>query len=193
MKFDVITHYYLPDKPPFLSLSDLDGDADNIVFQQMLNRHKVDPHYQRRYGVDYLNTRKQVETKLKKLFVKRGGIPTRRHPIYFVLGVSNWFKSINTQHLDIQIPISDLPRDKVSITFPDSYIAMTAKDKPYFEKVYFLDEIEEMIANYGVPTDSVPQSYDRYWEGNFEHYFEVQVWDDDILNQYSEVIDIKVG
>jgi len=31
----------------------------------------------------------------------------------------------------------------------------------------------------------VPESYDRYWEGDFEHYFEVQVWDDEVLRKYS--------
>lgn len=184
MNLHLITHYYLPDKQPFLSLSDLNGDIDHPAFQEMLNRHKVDPHYNRRFGINYLKTRMAVEEKLRDCFIKRGGNPVRQHPVYFILGESRWFQSLNGNHVKLQIPIPVLPNDKVSVTFPDSYLAMTASTKPYFEKIYFLNELEELVTKYGVPKDIVPDSYERYWEGDFEHYFEVQVWDDEVLHPY---------
>lgn len=182
MKSKNITHYYLSDRKPFLSLSDIGEDTSNPIFQEMLNRHKTDPAYNRRFGLNYLNTRMSVEDKLRNCFIKRGGKPERKHPIYFVLGESKWFENLNGSHKSIQLPIEELPQDKVSITFPDSYLSMTAKDKPYYEEVYFLDEIEEVISKYGTPQDNVPKSYDKYWEGDFEIYYEVQVWSDSILN-----------
>ena len=184
MNLDVITHYYLIDKQPFLSLSDLDGDTNSPTFKEMLNRHKFDPQYNRRFGLNYLETRKRVEEQLRDLFIKRGGNPSREYPIYFVLGESKWFKNLNEKHIEIQIPISELPRDKVSITFPDSYLTMTACDKPYYKKVHLINEVDEIISKYGLPDDAVPETYEKYWEGDFEHYFEVQIWDDNILKKY---------
>lgn len=184
MNPEIITHYHLSGRQPFLSLSGLNSNVESPIFQEMLNRHKTDTGYNRRYGVDYLNIRRQVEEKLRKRFIERGGKPKRQYPIYFVLGESKWFQSINDNQVKVQIPICDLPNDRVSITFPDSFLAMTATHKPYFEKVYFLNEINELIAEYGRPKDEVPETYEKYWEGDFELYYEVQVWDDEILLPY---------
>jgi hypothetical protein len=81
----------------------------------MLNRHKSDPHYHRRFGIDYLKTRMMVEKKLRDCFVARGGKPNRKYPVYFVLGESKWFHSLNGNHVSVQIPISALPNDRVSV------------------------------------------------------------------------------
>lgn len=184
MNIEYITHYHLSDRPPFLSLSDLEGDTTNPIFQKMLNRHKTDVNYNRRYGVNYLEIRMAIEERLRKCFIDRGGKPTRKYPIYFVLGESKWFHFLNSNHECIKIPISDLPKESVSVTFPDSYVTMSSREKPYFEKVYFLSEMQEFISEYGIPDDRLPESYDRYWEGDFELYYEVQVWDDKILQPY---------
>ena len=181
---DFISHYHLPDRPPFLSLSDLEGGIDDQIFQNMLNRHKWDENYNRRFGLDYLKTRVSVENKLRDLFIRRGGKPKRQYPIYFVLGESKWFQHLNTGHRVIQIPISELPNKSVSVTFPDSYITMTNSKKPYYEKVYFISEIQDFLSEYGIPKDEVPKTYEKYWEGDLEKYYEVQVWDDEILRPY---------
>ena len=153
MKTNIISHYYLPDKAPFMSLSELKGNTDDPVFQDMLHRHQSEEGYNRRYGMSYLDTRREIEGKLRQIFIDRGGKPADTFPSYFVLGESRWFESLNVNHLKLQIELSELPRNSVSITFPDSYIAMTAADKPYFRQVYFVDEIEEMVVKYGMPND----------------------------------------
>jgi len=80
------THYHLSNRQPFLSLSDLEGDSEHPVFQEMLTRHKHDPGYRRRFGQGYLKTRRLCEDKLRRLFQARGGLPKRGHPYYLVLG-----------------------------------------------------------------------------------------------------------
>ena len=52
---DYITHYYLADRQPFLSLSELDLKKHNYIFDELLNRHKTDPSYHRRYGKNYID------------------------------------------------------------------------------------------------------------------------------------------
>ena len=184
MNLGNITHYYLSDKDPFLSLSDFNGDDNHPAFIEMLNKHKNVDGYNRRYGKSYLKQRREIENQLRELFIKRGGNPKRQYPVYFVLGESNWFKNLNANHLEINIPISKLPKDKVSITYPDSFVALTAKEKPYFNKVFLLDEIPQAINEFGPPSNRLAESYERYWEGDFELYYEVQVWDDEVLQQY---------
>ena len=181
---DFITHYHLPDRPPFLSLSDLDGNIEDPVFLQMLDKHKHDSGYNRRYGKQYLKMRMEAETKLKHLFEKRGGDPKRDYPFYFVLGSSDWFRYLNSDHEEIRIDLKDLPRESVSITFPDSFIAMTVEDKDYYEQVYFIDELTELVKQHGLPKNERPETYDKYWVGDFEEYVEVQVWDDEVVEPF---------
>ena len=183
---EFITHYYLPSKKPFLSLSELEGNTEHPIFQEMLNLHKTNQNYNRRYGLNYLRTRTSVEEKLRALFINHGGMPKSKYPIYFVLGESKWFKHLNSEHVEIKIPITDLPSKSVSLTFPDSYIAMTNENKSYFEQVYFIEEAKDVLSKHGIPSDKIPESYNKYWEGDFELYYEVQVWDLEFLNHYFE-------
>jgi hypothetical protein len=178
------THYHLSNRQPFLSLSDLEGDSEHSVFQELLAKHRHDPSYRRRYGQGYLKTRRLCEDKLRCLFQARGGLPQRRHPYYLVLGESDWFLNLNDGHRSLKIPLAELPPRTTSITFPDSFLAMTAANKPYYEKVFLLEELAEVVEEYGYRNAPSPAEYDRYWEGDFEHYIEIQVWDDGVVEPY---------
>jgi hypothetical protein len=63
------------------------------------------------------------------------------------------------------------------LTYPDSFIAMTRRDKPYYRKVFLLSETASVVEEYGIPQNDHLVPYDRYWETDFELYIEVQVWD----------------
>lgn len=62
---------------------------------------------------------------------------------------------------------------------------MTNSKKPYYEKVYFISEIQDFLAEYGIPKDEVPKTYEQYWERDFEKYYEIQVWDNEVLKPYA--------
>ena len=114
---DFVSHYYLPDRPPFLSLSDLEGHVEDPAFVEMLNKHKTDSSYKRRYSKKYLKVRMDAENKLRRLFRQRGGKPRRPYPLYFVLGSSDWFRFLNSEHRELRIGLKDLPPETVSVTF----------------------------------------------------------------------------
>lgn len=172
---DFITHYCLPDRQPFLSLSNLAAGEEEAVFEKLRNRHKHDSSYRRRYGTDYLRKRQKIESKLRYLFIGRGGKPVRKNPFYFVLGESKWFENLNKGHLPLKIEIDSLSPETTSFTFPDSYISLYSDDKPYHGQVFLLYEIENVVSRYGLPKDNIPPSYQRYWEGDFEKYIEFQI------------------
>jgi hypothetical protein len=152
------------------------GDEDQ-VFQEFLTRYQRDPHYRRRYGKDYMARRLETESILRELFISRGGKPKRKNPYYFVLGQSPWFSKLNSEHQEIRICLADLDPSTTSLTYPDSFVAMTRRDKPYYRKVFFLSETASIIQEYGIPQNDHLVPYDRYWETDFELYIEVQVWD----------------
>ena len=181
---DFITHYYLADRQPFLTLSELENGSNSSIFHDLRDRHRNNPSYQRRYGQDYINARRRIENKLHCLFMERGGKPIRKYPFYFVLGQSNWFKYLIRDQHEVRIPILNLNPATTSFTFPDSYVALSKNEKPYYGKVFLLHELESFIAKYGLPVDDNSRNYQCYWEGDFEKYIEVQIWEDDIVQPF---------
>lgn len=172
-----ITHYYLSETGPLRSLSDLSLGGDDPTFLELLTRHKHDSGYRRRFGSDYIERRREIEARLRSLFLERGGRPRREHPFYFVLGNSPWFKNLNAGHEELKVQLSSLNPQTVSITFPDSFIALTRDTKPYHNQIFLPGELEEMVQQYGLPSNDHAVPYERYWETDFELYVEVQVWD----------------
>jgi hypothetical protein len=52
---------------------------------------------------------------------------------------------------------------------------------PHHGTVFRIEELEAVIAKYGLPAALEPDSYDGHQFENFEHYIEVQVWADDVV------------
>ena len=184
---DYITHYYLAECQPFLSLSKLDPEKHQYIFNELLNRHKKKLGYHRRYGRSYLYTRKTTENTLRSHFIKRGGKPTVRYPFYFVLGESIWFKHLNQNHSEIKIPLKELNPATVSFTYPDSYVALSNNTKPYHGKVFLLNELKSVVDRYGLPADDTSLDYDSYWLKDFEIYIEFQVWEQEIIQPFIDL------
>ncbi|MGK7950505.1 MAG: hypothetical protein AB4368_17415, partial [Xenococcaceae cyanobacterium] len=69
---DFITHYHLADRQPFLSLSELKLDEQSYIFNDLLNRHKNEPGYHRRYGKDYIDKRKRIKDTPREILDKVG-------------------------------------------------------------------------------------------------------------------------
>ena len=56
----------------------------------------------------------------------------------------------------------------------------------FANEVYLLSEIETVTSQFGVANDYVPETYQNYWVGDFEIYYEVQVWSNSVLSKYSD-------
>lgn len=181
-----ITHYHLADRQPFLTLSELANNEDDQIFENLRDRHKTDSTYKRRYGRNYIDKRQKIENKLRQFFIARGGQPSRQHPFYFVLGQSNWFKHLIEGQLEVRIELCNLSPATTSFTFPDSYVALSSKRRPYHDKVFLFDELESVINKYGMPTDEAAPVYEGYWKGDFEKYIEFQIWEDAIVQPFIE-------
>lgn len=145
----------------------------------------------------YLEERRRVEAWLYNEFVQKGKKPYLRNPLYFVLGENddffqkNGFFS-NENSVKLQIPLSLFSTDMISFTYPDSMPSLAiATDttgrgdlyrKPIHGQVFTLEEIGEVIQEYGMPGDK--WKTEEYWR--YDRFIEAQVWDDRPLWEFLE-------
>ncbi|KRF12286.1 hypothetical protein ASG90_14970 [Nocardioides sp. Soil797] len=181
---DFITHYHLPDREPFLNLSDLDDDQLVDVLADLDSGAGTS----RRFGPSYVALRRASEELLRARFIRRGGRPERAVPHYFVLGESEWFEGLYDDPRQVRFPLDELPADQISFTIPDSLTAMGLlpdfgihlEPRGHHGKVFLIRELGEVAAHHGLPSSARPDDYTGHQFEDFEHYTEVQVWTDRI-------------
>jgi len=180
-------HYYELKNGPFKNITRIDYNKA----QKVLGEVKVG--FNKNRGPDYLDMRLELEGKLKRDFIKKGGKPTRNDPFYFSLGECKWLETWFEHTGIVKIPLETVAKRKeiVSITYPDSMISYQLsefeefidKRKPCNGQVFVLDELEGLIQNYGLPTE-------EKWKNDkacvFDRYIEVQIWDFQPIQNYLE-------
>lgn len=163
---DFATHYYRASRAPFLNLSDL-PDQQAMAVMAGLIRERREGVQQRPFGRTYIEMRRIAEDRLRRQFTALGGLPERRAPHYFVLGESPWFRGLATDMEEIRVGISDLPGAQTTVTWGDSFAAMEATrdfgltftPKPYYGRLYRLEDIADLAARYGIPKPD-PEGYE---------------------------------
>jgi hypothetical protein len=65
--------------------------------------------------------RRLTEARLYEGFVAAGGKPLRRAPHYFCLGSCEWFGRLAPDMREVRVPLSALPDEVTSFTYPDSF------------------------------------------------------------------------
>lgn len=142
---------------------------------------------QRRFGRRYLALRLQTEALAHRLFVAAGGRPQRSAPHYFVLGSSSWFRGLYSDVREVRLPLEALPPETTSFTYLDSVSALALgidlgvppPPAEHRQRVYRLDEMDEIVSQYGMPEDDPGAGYTDHQKRPIEHYIEVQLWSDD--------------
>jgi hypothetical protein len=174
---EMIVHYYEASQPPFQSLSDLTLEDAEDILQQIRQEGNV---FASKRNMEYLDIRKSLEEQIYRLFVGKGGQPKRLRPHYFILGRCDWVKSWYCHGQEVQILLKTVDPRVISFTYGDSFPAMRYLDeRPYRGQVYMLEELSELIAQYGLP-----QEWNREGRYGPERYIEAQVWDDQPVKEY---------
>lgn len=169
------SHYFEKEKGPFLNILEVEEKIE--VFDDGTFNASRPP--------DYLQTRKVVEQWLYQAFIEKGGKPKLRHPRYLTVGECKWILGWYRNGKEIKIPVSALPRDAVSFTYPDSIVSYqlskTNLNRECYGKVFLLEELPEVIKTYGLPGNMKHLKSHIY-----EKYIEVQVWDDGPLREFAK-------
>ena len=188
---EVVTHYYLAGRRPFLNLSELEEPELAAVFAELNElRHAGVQH--RPFGARYMALRRRTEARLRHLFLARGGTPERLSPHYFVLGESDWYESLAIGMQRVQLALSDLPEDQTTVTYPDSFTALgfgpefgvPREPQPYHGRVFLLTELPELIGRFGVPSPRWRAEHQTWTTWPQEAYIEVQLWTDEAVRQH---------
>lgn len=164
-------HYFDCSYGPFFSLSDLADEEAEAVLQR-IREQGVGFASQR--AQDYMTIRRQLEQRVRQLFIEKGGQPRRMSPHYMILGCCDWVKSWYGSGCELCVPLAAFPAEIVSFTYGDTFPAMRYPDgKAYRGRVYTLAELPALVAEYGLPQDWNAEGT----EGP-DRYIEAQVWDD---------------
>lgn len=176
MVYDSLYHYYECSTGPFRNLSDLPMEEAERIQKRLREERKV---FASKRNDEYLAVRRELEDRVRKLFIEKGGKPVRERPHYMTLGPCSWLKEWYVEGCELSIPLSNFKPDTISFTYGDTFPAMRYQDgKPYRGKVYTVEEISGIIRKYGLP-----QGWNKDGKYGPERYIEVQVWDDEPLKK----------
>jgi len=172
-----LTHYYEHADGPFSNLSMLSPEAAERISERI---RRDGNRFASQRSSDYLQTRFELEDRIRQLFQEEGGQPVLARPHYFILGACPWLQAWYVDGRALQIPLAAFPERCVSFTYGDSFPAMKVDDgKPYRGQVYTKGELEAVVAWYGLPQEWNPDG-----SGGPERYIEAQVWDDQPLEAH---------
>jgi hypothetical protein len=172
-----LCHYYDCTRGPFRSLSDLPADEAEAVLENIRRRGAG---FASQRSADYLTIRRGLESRVRTLFIAKGGQPQRPTPHYMILGQCAWVQSWYATGCELCIPLAAFAPQHVSFTYGDTFPAMRYGDgKPYRGQVYTLAELPELIDQFGLP---------QVWNADGQHgpdrYIEAQVWDDAVIQAW---------
>lgn len=182
---DFISHYYLPDRKPFLNLSDLSKEEMEPIVEGLNNRME-EGRMHRGFPDWYFPQREEAEVNLRKAFVNGGGKPSRKAPHYFTLGTSKMIEWVYKEDFNkIEIPI-ELIKSKLLFsigdtlwTFSKSYNEKQKWENKWFQgRLYNYEEVEDIVKELQLDLDCE--------KSRFKHMvacIETFIWCDDELNE----------
>ncbi len=176
-----LTRYYQHGENPFLSLNMLPIDQANEIRRNHCKKLNINNFYA---DDKYLQSRTEVERWIYNEFIKKGGEPKSKVPIYMTLGESvgggDIRKDIQQNSCELKIPLKYLDLERISFTLEDSMVNLIFDENCKLvdihntttPNVYLFKEIQAIAEKYHIYDEPV------------KHYFEAQVWDIDMLQKY---------
>jgi hypothetical protein len=176
-----LCHYFEACYGPFLSMSELSlEEAEQLQAQHRQSGRGLAS----KRASNYCTTRRDLEVRVRELFIAKGGKPRRLTPHYFTVGPCDWLRSWFANPRVIKLALSRFEPDQVSFTYGDMFPAMRYQDgRPYRSMVYTVAELAELIEQYGLP-----QEWNSDGSHGPERYIEAQVWDYEVLQAYRPLI-----
>ena len=174
---DFLCHYYEADHGPFRNLSSLATDSAQLVLDGIKSKNTT---FAGKRDADYLSIRRGLESRVRELFIAKGGQPANAYPHYLVLGCVPWLLSWYEHGAELRIPLTLFDENIVSYTYGDTFPAMRYQDgRPYRNQVFTLRELPALITAYGLP-----QEWNAEGRLGPDRYIEAQVWSDQPLLPY---------
>jgi hypothetical protein len=171
----------------------MDDESWQELCRELADKRATDSTYNRRFGPRYRGVRLEVEQELRSRFQSIGGRIERVAPIYFCLGSSAWWRGF-CDHEEIRIDLSEVDPRTISFTYPDSFTSLgmlarfgiSHEAKPYHGKVFSLEQIGDVVREFGIPTGVSTSGYREYHKEDLEIYIEAQLWSEEPIKTIKE-------
>lgn len=187
-RIDYLTHYFLKETSPFLSLTRLTYN-DALILSNNLKTLPGRAFRRFNNAERYIKERIITEEWLRNEFINLGGKPKAKNPYYFVLGESVYLEEAYEGNFStIKISLDEIDELELSFTYPDSMATrfiLYETDEVYFNpeyhgKVFNKKGIYDIINKYGLPEEQ--WRYDP--KRRFDYFIEVQVWNEQYIKEY---------
>jgi len=181
-------HYFERDFGPFMPLTALPVEEA----KQILIAKKAAGKFHNPDIDGFLQNRYDRDKQLRNAFIAHGGRPQRIAPVYMMLGEHPQWESAYEHPAVIKIPLKEFDPLTVSFTYGDSFAIFNPAlfgEEEYWNKIYFADEILEVIDRHGFPP-YVEYDFKRGiypTDKNINHhlkYVEAHIWSDNVLDKY---------
>jgi len=154
---------------------------------QKINPNLVNPQIEW-----FLSQRREMENKVRELFIKKGGKPKRAFPYYMTVGEDKYLSTWFNEPCSLKIDISEFDLDTVSFTYGDMFPVFNPKlndGKEYRNNVYKYDEIVKIIEKYGYPEEIEYSFREKIYppDAPVNHYLkfvEAHIWDDETVARF---------
>ena len=190
MKQLYLYHYFEREFGPFMPLTALTFEKA----RQILISPKAAGKFHNPDIDVFLKKRYDRDKRLREIFVEHGGKPKKTTPVYMMLGEHTQGESAYENPATIKIPLKEFDPLTVSFTYGDSFAILNTElfgEEEYWNRVYFADEISEVIKRCGMPPhieyDFKKGIYPT--DNSINHHLkfvEAHIWDDKILNKYRD-------
>lgn len=173
-----ITNYCDGRCTPFQSISRLSVEAAHALARD-LSQHRGDAFTSfSRFGQEdfhgYYEKRLRTEAWLYGKFLSLGGKPQTSHPLYFVLGHSDFLKAWYEDGHETRLRLADIQPNHVSFTYGDS---MSQLDKPSRLDPFTKDTLMDFIRkDHNMNVHEFLNALNRD-----NRYIEVQLWSDEYV------------
>ena len=151
------TIYHYSRGLPFLSITNV---PDNQRLKVIENLNESNTWGVNRFSDSaYLKQRFETEIQLRKFFIKKGGKPLLKHPIYFFLGRNFKFEE-HQANKAYKINLDNICKSTISFTYGDSMIAFNKVHRsnsglkyqnPLCGKIFTFEDLNQIYTSLNYP------------------------------------------
>jgi len=171
-----IVHYYHSKCIPLNSITEL---PENEAFEmaKKIGENDGESFYRFKDFVNYYPRRIKTEKYLYDWFIKSGGKPKTKNPLYFVVESSDFFYNWYDKGKTIIIPLSKIDTRHISFTIGDS---CSEYNKNNLKKPFLKEELYEIINEFNGNINLMLEDITKKYEIK---YIECQLWDNKYVTE----------
>jgi len=165
-----IIHYYHSNCNPLNSITEL-PEKEAFEMAEIIGKNKGTSFNRFNDFINYYPLRIKTEEYLYNWFIKSGGIPKTKNPLYFVLEgcnyLYNWFEKGNI----IKISLSEIDIEHISFTIGDS---CSEFNKGNLQEPFLKNRLYDMLNGFN---GDIKLILDNIYQKYGIKYIECQLWD----------------